>query len=82
MQMAKPRNIAPIRRETPLQLIPVRISHSLRHRERQTSSSENMPAVDSADERVHEAQDVSGIVLCVGRGERNGGGSEGEGEGG
>jgi hypothetical protein len=65
MQMAKPSDIAPIRSIPPLQLITISISHSFRHRKRQTSSSKNMATIDRSNERVDEAQDV-GSVLRVG----------------
>ena len=66
MHMAKPSNIAPIRSKASLQLIAIGISHSFGHRERQTGTRENMAAIDRANERVDEAQDV-GCVLCIDR---------------
>ena len=65
MHMAEPSDIAPIRSKATLQLITISVSNSLSHRERQTSTRKNMPAVDSSDERVDEAQDI-GRVLCIG----------------
>ena len=65
MQMAKPSDIAIITSISSLQFASIGISHSFRHGERQTGAGKDMAAVDGADERVDEVEDV-GSVLCVG----------------
>lgn len=65
MHMAESGHIAIIASKPSLQLTAIRVRDSFGHGERQAGASENMAAVDCADERVDEVQDIRRCVLGV-----------------